>query len=53
MAKKAKSKTNTKKKTTVATKARRSTQIAKDDSKYDQSGAPWWKKHRPSEIREL
>lgn len=49
MATKVTSKTNKKK--PVTPKARKSAPIAKDEKKYDQPGAPWWKKFRPSETR--
>jgi hypothetical protein len=49
MAKKAKAKSN--KKTPVTAKPRKARAAAKDESKYDQPGAPWWKKYRPSETR--
>ena len=52
MAKKAKTKTSTKKKTPVTMKAK-TAPASKEESKYDQPGAPWWKKFRPSETRAL
>ena len=45
-----KKKTKTTAKKIPAAKAVKSTASSKGGSKYDQSGAPWWKKFRPTET---